>query len=247
MKKALLIIGVVLFLLGFWFFFLKDKKTVTPVAPAVPTETPVVEIPLEQRPYVTLTPRTDGKEFTLEISRIQGIKTVEYELTYMTEGLSQGVIGSVEVENKEMISQKLLLGSCSRNVCRYHEGVEKGTLTLRLRQAGGTSKFSSDFHLLRGGQDLSSIDGQFIFSGKTSAGSYYLVMSTIGLPSPITGQVTSGPYGIFTSGLGKVSGGKVTFTSDSDAAFYVWSGKDWQKLTDSPTTIPLGTFVAVSS
>lgn len=216
-------------------------------ARATPTPTPekVVETPLEERPFVTLIPRSDGRELTLEIKGIKNTTSVEYELAYLSNDLSRGVIGSIELKGEDSLSRKLLLGSCSRNVCKYDENVSRGTLTLRLRGPGSTKKFTADFHLQRGDKELTSINGKFRFTGKISPSVYYLTMSTIGLPSSIEGKVIAGPYGVFTAGSGLVKG-KVSFEGLGESAkTYAWTGKQWQELANAESS-QLTIFVAVS-
>ena len=72
MKKNLIIALIVLLVLtllgGGAFLFLKSKKPVEEVTAPKP-EGILIETALEERPYVTLTPRDDGRELTLAISR----------------------------------------------------------------------------------------------------------------------------------------------------------------------------------
>lgn len=247
MKKVLPIIVVVLVSLlgigGFW--VLKSKKTSIPPISVLSPEEKTVEVPLEERPYVVLIPRADGREFTMEISNIKDAKTIEYELVYLSQGLSRGVVGAVDLAGETKISRKLLLGTCSRNVCKYDEGIEEGTLTLRLRGPEGTRKFSADFYLQKGTKELTTVDEKFKFIGKLPVTTYYLTMSTIGLPGPIEGEVVGGPYGIFTSGTATIKGGQISFGGlNSLAKIYSWTGKNWQQMKTAEAP-ELTTFIAV--
>ncbi|TSC54409.1 MAG: Uncharacterized protein LiPW31_133 [Microgenomates group bacterium LiPW_31] len=247
MKKFLpIIIAVIIVLiLGIGgFLIIKSKKTSAP-STSKPQEEAIIETPLEERPYVTLTPRADGKEFTMDIGRIKNTQTVEYELVYLSQGLSRGVIGSIDLKGETNISRKLLLGTCSKNVCKYDEGVTEGTLTLRFRGPEGTRKFTT------------SIDGKFKLTGKLSGGAFYMTTSTVGLPKEIEGKIIAGPYGVFTSGSETIKNGKANLTlseKPSLAKLYSWDGKDWneeksakveEEIISTPTDI-LGTFIAVS-
>jgi hypothetical protein len=179
-----------------------------------------------------LTPRADGKEFTMDISRIKNAQTIEYELVYLSQGLSRGVIGSIDLRGETSISRKLLLGTCSRNVCKYDEGVNEGTLTLRFRGPEGARKFTTEFHLQRGDNELTSIDGKFKLTGKLSGGAFYITMSTIGLPKEIEGKIIAGPYGVFTSGSTTIKNGVVSLKLSEEiegAKTYSWSGKAWEE------------------
>lgn len=247
MKKNRAILMVVilgLLVLGAIFFVFNQKSKNSSVLPTPTPEETLSEIPLEERPYVSLTPRADGKELTLEISLLKNVQTIEYELTYLSNDLSRGVIGSIDLTNEEEISRKITLGSCSRDVCKYDENVTSGNLLLRFRGPAGTSKYISDFRLQKGGNSLSSIDEKFTLEGKFSPASYYLVMSTVGLPMAAPGQVATGPYGIFTAGSTKITG--IISFPDQTVIIYAWNGKIWQE-TENGLTTALTTFVAVTA
>jgi len=100
---------------------------------------------------VDLTPRSDKKAVILKISKISPeITSVDYELAYETRGgLSRGVLGKVDIETgQELILREILLGTCSRNVCVYDEGVKKVSLTLKFNKAGGVSSgFAKEYEL----------------------------------------------------------------------------------------------------
>lgn len=245
MKRILTIVLIVLLGLGIiGFLIFRGRQSLSRVTKPTPTpEQKVIETPLVDRPYVSLTPRADGRELTLEINRIKSAQTIEYELSYLSGDLSRGVIGSIELKNEEMISRKLLLGSCSRNVCKYDENVSEGSLILRFRGPDGVRKFITDFHLQLGKEKLTSLDGNFKLEGKLSAMAYYLTMPTIGLPGEIKGAVAGQPYGVFTAGSTSVKNAKVTLAVDGAGKIYAWTGKDWQELKDS-TTSQLTTFIA---
>jgi hypothetical protein len=213
MKKKLTIIlpiiGILLIIGGI--FLLKARQKTETTDTESEKQQTTLETPLAERPYVALIPRVDGKEFTMEISRIKNAETIEYELVYESQGLSRGAIGSIELSSGETeVSRELLLGTCSRDVCKYDEGVEQGTLTLRFRGAEGTRKFETDFHLQQGDEELSSIDGDFKLAGSFNASTFYITMSTIGLPEEVEEKVIAGPYGIFTAGSSSVKSSLLT-------------------------------------
>lgn len=252
MKKNLFIlilflVGILIFITGVFLFKGKGApqsgKLLTPTPEGV-----LIETPLNERPFVTLTPREDGKELTLDIKGIKNATTVEYELQYFSGDLSRGVIGTVELEGEDNLSRKLLLGTCSRNVCKYDENVSQGTLTLRFRAKVGVRKFTSDFHLQTGKEELSSVDGKFKLTGKLSPTAFYITISTIGLPQALEGEVVSGPYGVFTSGSDSIKSGEISFTAPENnlGKIYAWTGKQWQEI-EAFKINQLTTFIATSS
>jgi hypothetical protein len=258
MKKNILIaiIVVVVLALGIVTAFLIKGRNASKIEVEPEEEGVLIETPLKERPYVTLTPRADGKEFTLEISRFGDAETIEYELVYLSQGLSRGVVGSVEVKGESSISRDLLLGTCSRNVCKYDEGVEEGTLTLRFRSEEGTRKLTADFHLQQGDDDLTSVDEKFTLSGNFSPTTFYITMSTVGLPEELEeGEIVAGPYGVFTAGSTAAKKSTLTITlpeDSSEAKLFFFdgrnSGEEEAEIEDNELTATvdsLGTFFVI--
>ncbi|MAG59694.1 hypothetical protein CMO96_02815 [Candidatus Woesebacteria bacterium] len=250
MKRPLLILIIVVLGLataGGAFWFLGGSREDSSKEEAM-EEKVSDELPMEDRPFVSLTPTSDGHEFSLSVSGIpRGLESLEYELVYkVSSGITQGVPGSVKLKGKRSITRDLLLGTCSSGKCRYDKGVKDGTFTLRLRDDDGklVAKFETDFHLRQGGKELSSADGGFSVSSKDlSRSAFYITMGTFGVPKDAPGEVTEGPYGVFTQGKTKVSG---DVDMDGDGSLYGWNGKKWVELDDAETS-SLGTFVRVAS
>ena len=119
----------------------------------VQEETTVAEIPDNQKPYASLTPTKDGHWLKLNVEgldRMVVAKSLDYELLYkVSDGRTQGVPGTVTLKGDKSITRDLLLGSESSGKFRYDVGVDKGTLTLRLRDDKGKllGKLSTDFTL----------------------------------------------------------------------------------------------------
>jgi hypothetical protein len=214
----------------------EERKIIVRVTP---TPAKVVEMSLAEKPFVSLMPTSGAKELELVIARIKNIAKIEYELTYLSNDLSRGVIGTISLNGESEIIRKLTLGSCSRNVCKYDENVTEGGLSLRLIGAGGATKLTTDFHLQKGKSELSSLDGKFKLTAKLDRNAYYLTMNTLGLPGEFTGQISGEPYGVFTSGSTAVKGAKINLPGD----VYGWGGSKWQKV-DPENVSALTTWVA---
>lgn len=234
MRKLLPIIVVLLILGGVGFFFFKGKKT----AGSLPgsSTTNITQVSLEERPFVTLTPRADGHEIKLEIKNIKNAQTVEYELAYMAGEFSRGTIGEAKLEGTDSLSRNLLLGSesCSgteeKKVCRYKydEGVSEGTLILRLRKGSSAQKYEIAFHF-----GLTAGDGNFELKGNLPARAFFLTHSTVGLPKIPEGKVVGGPYGIFTSGSSSTKGTIKLHLNQTASSVKVlgWDGSSWKPYT----------------
>lgn len=228
MKKVLPIVILVIILVGGFFLFFRGRKTQE--GPVQPTPAP---LPLSQCPYITLTPTRDGHNFKLRIENIKDAGKIEYELVYLTGGLSRGVIGSVETEGKKVLDREILLGSCSKNVCKYDENITSGSLTLRFRGASSTQKYIVPFNLYKGtgsSQVLSQEESNFSFEGKLTKGGLYLVCQTVGLPGKTPGEVLAGPYGVFTEEKTLVSG---TIQIGSEGEIKSFQVLGWESSTSS--------------
>lgn len=89
---------------------------------------------------LTLTPLQNGQVITLEATKLDGINSLEYEVSYEAdsdEGLvPRGVLGTIDVKGSS-VTQKIDLGTCSRNVCKYDKGVKEVKFTIKVNYANG--------------------------------------------------------------------------------------------------------------
>jgi hypothetical protein len=132
------------------------KKNTTTIAPS-PTPR-LVELSVEDRPQISLTPRSDGHELSLKFSSISSsITKIEYELTYVAvDGnleIEKGASGIIESKDfsSGKAQKKILLGteSCT-NGCKYKydAGITGGNLNLTFTTNNGQiSTFDSPFIL----------------------------------------------------------------------------------------------------
>ena len=164
------------------------KKTSTTVTPT--PEPKVVEMPLDQRPLISLTPSADGHYLTLNITGLPStITSIEYEILYNA-GENGAVIekgvGDTLKEITSNIERKLLLGteSCTSG-CKYSydKGVTGGSVTINfIDKNGQISTFTSPFALrstadLKASESLSLPDDSFSVPLKTKlTGSDYFVL-----------------------------------------------------------------------
>jgi hypothetical protein len=242
MKKylPLILLGLGIVVVIAVFFVIKAKKA----QPSSEEET-VAEIPLEKRPFTSLTPSEDGHWLKLQISGIKvDAVSLDYELLYtLPDGRTQGVPGTVKLDTSS-IERDLLLGSESSGKFRYDEGVEQGILTLRFRNDKGklVGKLVSNFHLQTNTSELSSVDGSFKYKfDKTPKDGYFVTMLTFGVGKMPDATIETGPYGVFSLSKGPLAG----TVSLNSAKILSWSGSDWQSL-DKGNASGLGVFIGVS-
>jgi len=223
------------------FFVFRGKKT-SPES----EEAALQEVALEERPVASLIPSEDGHWLTLKIEEIVlDAASLDYELLYkLPDGRTQGVPGTIKLNNQKTIERELLLGSESSGKFSYDEGVEKGTLTLRFRNEKGKllAKFSTQFHLQSDSKELTSVDGNFSYIlTKTATSGFFVTMETFGLPGEAPAEVTSGPYGVFSSAETSLAG-RVEMSGGS---VYRWTGSKWQAL-ENGTSSDIGIFIGTS-
>lgn len=146
--KVTAILIVALFLLGAGGLVAFQKFTAKPAGPV--EEVDLIFDPAG--PYALLYPRRDGNALILDIRRVASYNEFAYQLSYTDgEGIDRGA-GFLDTwiklpEGKGNYEQELLFGSCSKNVCKYDEGVENGTLILRLKKGQQIYRTTALWHL----------------------------------------------------------------------------------------------------
>jgi hypothetical protein len=275
MKKnhlILVIALVVVLIIGGVGLLSRNKKDETS-GEKVPTVAPEVQLPLEERPFFSLVPTSDGHWVEFKLSGINQAKTVEYELGYLAGGgnIPRGTKTdeAIDLNNSSFFSRKFLFGSesCSgtgeSRVCRYRydEDIVGGDINISL-QGTILQKYALSYRLFKGSEAANGIelsDGNFIFEGNLPTKNYFTMLPAIGLPNKIEGKVLAGPYGIFTAGSNQAKG-KITIKLEepaSEVKIFGWdqTSKSWKEYTKGFETDGevvsvevdfLTTFVAVS-
>jgi hypothetical protein len=68
--------------------------------------------------------RADRRAVNVNFSNLQNAKSVSYSLTYSTSDQDEGAMGAINFGSSSTAFQEILLGTCSKGVCRYHTGVK---------------------------------------------------------------------------------------------------------------------------
>ena len=139
------------------FFLLNPKKNVTTTQTkefteaaddlgTIPTVGPGVKVALE-----SIVPK---QEIKLMVEGIPvGTKSLEYELTYSTKDQdSQGVFSTAKPEKGSSkfgstFMREITLGTCSRNVCKYHEITSPIKVSLKFEGDYGAQIFQKEYDL----------------------------------------------------------------------------------------------------
>lgn len=256
MKKIIFILFFGLVLTGC------GKKTV-PV-----TETParkvdqINQLAVADRPFVTLSPRADGNEMTIAVDRVSNADKIEYEVEYNTKDIISGFFGTIDLSKGALpVIKKGLFGTCSKNVCRYDEGVSGGSLTLRFEGGSEPYVLKTDFNLQQ------MFDREGVFTSKDAKAvldvgrsgiannTYLIIANTMGLPEAVEGKVVAGPYGFLAAASQILKNATISIQSKDDltgAKLLFYNGKAYIELQaavsgtkiSAPATA-LGTFVVV--
>lgn len=72
--------------------------------------------------------RAGKKALMVYFSNLQNASAVSYMLKYKTNGQEEGAMGGLNLTGKSSDSAELLFGTCSKNVCRYHNNISNAKL-----------------------------------------------------------------------------------------------------------------------
>lgn len=139
-KKIIIGIAILAVIGGGAYFATSNKSSKTEQVTSLQQVEEKVETISAQELGLTLVARSDKKAVKFEIANIKNISSIDYELSYLAKGdIPRGVIGHLEVKStdKKIASDYLDLGSCSRSVCKYDEGVTSVALILKITTKDG--------------------------------------------------------------------------------------------------------------
>lgn len=278
-KKHLYIIAAVAFVLitaAIYFLFIFHKNPAKPKSEEVATEVKQLsDIELAKRPYVTLTPTTDGAEIIMSVENMSNFDKIEYELTYQAdnpqisgEKIERGSTGT-DVNTKDPKYKKsILLGTASRGVRSPDRGVADGKLTMHMFKGETEYQAETDWNLIHDGAKattLTSKDNKFKLKVPGFGKDHWIIVSdTIGFPSSPSfdsKNVQLPVNGIFSvaAELKSKADLSITFDKDlNDPKLFSYSNSDskWDEInanydsTAKTLTAPVAsfaTFVVVSS
>jgi len=197
-KKSTYIIAavaLVVLLLGIYFLFIfkKSQNDIQVSDSSTGEIKQVSDVPLANRPYVTLTPTSDGAEIIMSIQNMGFFDNIEYELTYQADNpqspgtkIERGSTGS-DINTKDSSYKKsLLLGTASRGVRSPDRGIVDGKLTMHLIKKGQEYLSETNWDLsIVGATDnvLKSRDGNVTIEVPNLGKDYWAILAnTVGIP-----------------------------------------------------------------
>ncbi len=196
---------------------------------------------IDQLPIVKLTGRNRNRELTLYLEAAKGQfdSKVEYELIYHLEaGLSRGVMGEIQlIEDRG--EREIILGTCSRGVCRYDEGVIDGEIIISLNKENQLHSFETKFFFL----DANSPYQASNLKISTKETTMLIALEGGGLPAPAPNgqEIIAGPF-VVTSETGSET---ISFEL-KEGLLLVWGQGSWERV-ENLESLPLGTYLLVSS
>ena len=154
------VVVVVVLLLGF--LALRKGQTQRKEASQIPTESVIPTV--DSSVVVELKPATKKGEALLTVKNApSGTKGVEYTLSYDAKGtgeegdtgaVPQGAIGKCDQIGSEWEcgepateGRKIVLGTCSSGVCRYHQIIGKVKVELKFSGGYGEKSFENDYSI----------------------------------------------------------------------------------------------------
>lgn len=81
--------------------------------------------------------RSDRRAIIVNFAGLNNSTSVSYSLTYNTNGIPQGAIGTMTNISGASDSRELLFGTCSHGVCRYHTGITDARLVITSKLKSG--------------------------------------------------------------------------------------------------------------
>lgn len=194
---------------------------------------PVNQIPVAERPYITISPQADGHNITLAVETLKlAADEVEYELEYQAGSLLQGAFGQFELSTIPAREQ-ILLGSCSAGgACSYHEDVKGGSLLTRFTGEEVTYALKSRWkYIINSDREtsFSSQDAKFqLESDDLARQSYLVIFNTAGYPEGLDAEPVSELYSL-TSVSSLNGSGELSIRAEEEGQLLImgYDGQDW--------------------
>lgn len=92
--------------------------------------------------YVAARLRGDRLALIVTFGNLQKVRSITYTLMYKTNGVDQGVSGSLDSQAGNSVTRELLFGTCSSGICRYHGNITNMKLEV-------TSELLNGKHVLK--------------------------------------------------------------------------------------------------
>lgn len=168
---------------------------------------PVNQIDVNERPYIRLIPKPDGRNLTIQVVEVKlPAENMEYELEYQAGSTSQGEFKQLSLETLPA-QIDAFFGSCSAGgACTYHTDILGGSLLGRfLPNDGDTYAIKQDWRYFDNTSKdtkVASKDAKFQLESTSLATQRYIVVyNTPGYPGDVSdlnsfGELVSDIYSL---------------------------------------------------
>lgn len=232
-KNRYIIAGVsfVIIIVAIYFLFLFDRKPKGLEGDGVGGEVrEVQEIDLKDRPYVTLTPTSDGAEIIISIENMSFFDKLEYELTYLAdnpqipgERIQRGSTGQDINPKEEKYKKPILLGTASKGTRSPDKGITDGKLTMHMYKGETEYQSETPWTFIQAGSKTGTIEDvnkKFALDLPSLSKDYWIILAdTLGVPPkdrPFEVENVLLPsYGAFSTAPNDKSA-KIKITLDGD-------------------------------
>ncbi len=189
------------------------------------------ELPLKDRPFITLVPHVTNRLFTFVGLNINKAKESSIDLEYQSGDLLKGVKANIETPIPETYVKAIILGSCSTGgKCSFDKELKTGTTKLRLKfvDQDATHLLKGDFTFVTGQPSLP--DGKVFFEpSKLTAKENLIMMNSFGLPKPLDKELVLYPL-VFSATNNKTISGQLSLTATGVTSALIYDGTDYQPL-----------------
>jgi hypothetical protein len=139
MNKILIILGaamVILILGGVAYFAMNGTKDAEQT-PKKMVQQSLPKIEPEDIGF-TIEAAADGQNVLIDVTKPEGLESIEYELSYDAEGdLPRGTFGEIDIAGGEALPKKVYLGTCSSGACKPDKGVSIVNVTAKVTYTNG--------------------------------------------------------------------------------------------------------------
>lgn len=137
-RKRLIIAGTILIILlvGGYFLFFANKSSNQSTTPSIVEQT----IPTISADSIglTLKPGSDKQRVVMSVVKVDGINSLDYQLSYTAKGnIPRGILGTgINVKSGQPVIQDIFLGTCS-DVCHPDSDVSNIKIVVKVNKSDG--------------------------------------------------------------------------------------------------------------
>ncbi len=188
------------------------------------------ELPLKDKPFITLVPHSTNRLFTFVGLNINNAAESSLDLEYQSGDLLKGVKANIDAPIPQTFIKAIILGSCSTGgKCSFDKDLKTGTTKLRLKFANQNviHLLKGDFTFISGQPSLP--DGKVAFqASKATAKENIIMMNSFGLPKPVDKELSLYPV-VFSATSDKIVSGLLTLSAQATSAL-IYNGTDYVPL-----------------